>query len=219
MFSPTSWVAAALAVAVVAFPSVSAAAGIAEAAIPPAPDAQSLAVSALAYLEKGDEAAIGEAQLTEYRRGLELAQKAVALDESNADAQFALFATEGRIVLSDGPLPNPIQLYEARARLDKVLEIDPHHANALAAKGGLYRQLPWALGGDLDKAESYLTRAIEADPEAIGARIELAATYRDKGQTERCRPLLNEAVAIAEGQGKQRRVREANQLLAELSEQ
>jgi len=96
------------------------------------------------------------------------------------------------------------------------LELNPNHADALTAKGGLYRQLPWVLGGSLSVAETCLTKAIALDPEAVSARIELAETYRDMGQPERGLPLLQTAASIAEQQGKKRQLSEARTLLREL---
>lgn len=34
----------------------------------------------------------------------------------------------------------------AYRELNRTLELNPNHAEALAAKGGLYRELPWYLG-------------------------------------------------------------------------
>ncbi len=165
-------------------------------------------------LDAAEAAPTKQAKVEAYTQSRELAKEAVALDQANADAHFIVFATEGRLQLLKGTVPNPISLYKVQGRLDHVLELDPEHPGGLAAKGGLYRQLPWALGGDLAKAEDYLKRAIEQDPNAIGARIELAATYRDMGHTERCSALLDEAIALAEKQGKSHRKAEAEAVRA-----
>jgi len=180
--------------------------------------AQEFARQALDCLRRGEDAATEAAKVSAYRDGIDLAKQAVRLDETNVDAQFALFASEGRVALSEGIIPNPMNLYKARNQLDHILELDPNYADALAAKGGLYRQLPWALGGDLEVAEECLTRAIELNPEAIGARIELAATYRDMGYPERARPLLVKAVDIAKKQGRDQRLQQANHLLSEIEQ-
>ena len=65
-------------------------------------------------------------------------------------------------------------------------------------------------------AEECLTKAIASDPNAVSARIELAATYRDMGQPDRSLPLLDKAVVIAEREGKQRQAAEARTLLSQL---
>ena len=177
----------------------------------------SLAEEARVQLDSAEALADEDAgKLACYKKSRDLARQAIEIDESNADAHFILFATEGRIALMSGVIPNPLNLRKAQQRLDRVLEINPDHPHGLAAKGGLYRKLPWALGGSLDKAETYLKRSIEHDPGAIGARIELAKTYRDMGKSENCAPLLDRAIAIAVEQGKQHRVEQVNKLRSEL---
>ena len=84
-------------------------------------------------------------------------------------------------MLVEGVVPNPFNLIKINKQLDRTLDLDPNHADALAAKGGLYRQLPRLLGGSLSKAEKCLIQAIAYDPNAIDARIELAETYREMG--------------------------------------
>lgn len=180
------------------------------------PQSEELTKRALQYLEQAERAESKADKVGAYETGRDLAKQALALDDNNADAHFVVFATEGRLELLSGTVPNPMNLYKAQARLDHVLELDPSHSDGLAAKGGLYRQLPWMLGGDLDKAESYLKKAIDANPEAIGARIELAATYLAKGEKDKCPALLDQASALAKRQGKEYRLEEVAQLRAEI---
>lgn len=167
-------------------------------------------------MKRGEDETSPSAKLGAYQEGMALAKRALAIDDENADAHFALFATEGRIMLLEGVTPNPVSLLKVHRELDRCLELNPNHSDALAAKGGLYRQLPWVLGGDLDKAETCLKRSIEIDPNAVGARIELARTYRDKGKAELCGPLLTKAAELAQRMNKQRQLGEARQLLAEI---
>jgi len=178
--------------------------------------AQTLAEQALDNLRRGEDLIDKQQKLATYEKGLELASRAVALDEENADAHFAVFGNKGRILLLEGVGANPISLLQVNGDLERALELNPNHADALTAKGGLYRQLPWVLGGSLSVAETCLTKAIALDPEAVSARIELAETYRDMGQPERGLPLLQTAASIAEQQGKKRQLSEARTLLREL---
>lgn len=178
--------------------------------------AEHFASEAMARLRRAEDAPTADVEMAAYREALEFARRAVAADERNADAHFAMFASEGSIMLRTGASVNPINLMKVNRELDRALELNPRHADALAAKGGLYRQLPWVLGGDLSKAEDCLTRAVALDPNAVTARIELAATYRDMGQPERGLPLVERALQIAEGQGRRRKTAEAQHLLEEL---
>lgn len=178
--------------------------------------AQELAARAIAALKRGEDAREEEVKIAAYREGLDLARRAAAADDSNADAHFAIFANLGRLMLLEGAAPNPLNLLKVNRELERCLELNPNHSDALAAQGGMYRQLPWLLGGNLDKAEAALKRSIEIDPNAVGARIELALVYRDRGEPERGIALLEHAIVLAEQMNKQRQLGEARRLLEEL---
>jgi len=180
--------------------------------------AQMLANQALEHLVRGEDLTDKRLKLATYEKGLDLASRAVALDEENADAHFAVFGNKGRILLLEGVGANPVSLLQVNRDLERALELNPNHADALTAKGGLYRQLPWVLGGSLTVAEDCLTRAIALDPDAVSARIELAETYREMGQPERSVPLLRVAATIAEQQGKRRQLSEARTLMRTLND-
>lgn len=181
-------------------------------------EAQALATRALECLNRGEDLVDKQQKMAAYQEGLDLAKQAVALDDDNSDAHFAVFGNKGRILLLQGVGANPLSLLQVNGDLERALELNPNHADALTAKGGLYRQLPWVLGGNLNVAESCLTKAISLDPEAVSARIELAATYRAMGHPERGLPLLQKALSIAEQKGKMRQLREARDLMRELQD-
>lgn len=181
---------------------------------PAAEKAATLARRAVELMKRGEDATEPGAKRQLYEEGLRLAEEALALDERNADAHFARFATKGRLLLLNGATPNPWNLVRLNRDLDRALELNPNHPDALAAKGGLYRQLPWLLGGNQRKAEECLTKAIALQPEhAVGARLELAQLYFDRGERQRAVALLKTAIAIAERDGKSRQQREAEALL------
>jgi tetratricopeptide (TPR) repeat protein len=178
--------------------------------------AQALATRALECLNRGEDLVDKQQKMAAYQEGLDLAKQAVALDDENSDAHFAVFGNKGRILLLQGVGANPLSLLQVNGDLERALQLNPNHADALTAKGGLYRQLPWVLGGNLNTAEDCLTKAISLDPEAVSARIELAATYREMGHPERGVPLLEQAASIAQQKGKLRQLREARDLMKEL---
>ena len=122
----------------------------------------------------------------------------------------------GRWLETDGWLKNAFHLQALRRELDRALELDPNYADALAAKGGLYLQLPRFLGGDGVKAEALLVRAIELDPGAVGARLELADRYLALDRRDEARNLTHTALRLATEQEKPVFIRRATKLLEKI---
>jgi tetratricopeptide (TPR) repeat protein len=176
-----------------------------------------LARRSIACVERGDEAQTAAAKLTAYREGEAFARQAIALDDRSAEAHFALFARSGRLLLTSSAVVGPFSVGRTTREFDRALELDPNYAEALAARGALYRQLPRLLGGNTEKAEWYLTRTIELDPNAVVARIELAKIYSDEGDAQGSVALLETAAGIAAREGKCRSFAKARVLLHELA--
>jgi tetratricopeptide (TPR) repeat protein len=167
-------------------------------------------------LDRGEGSDDETVKLAWYSRGKDLAEQAIRQDDESPDAHFALFANWGRWLQTDGWLKNAFHLPALRRELDHALELDPNYADALAAKGGLYLQLPRFLGGDSVKAEALLVRAIELDPAAVGARLELAERYLEVDRRGEARDLTRTALRLADEQGKLYFVRRAATLLEKI---
>jgi tetratricopeptide (TPR) repeat protein len=167
-------------------------------------------------LDRGEGSDDETVKLAWYSRGKDLAEQAIRQDDESPDAHFALFANWGRWLQTDGWLKNAFHLPALRRELDRALELDPNYADALAAKGGLYLQLPRFLGGDGVKAEALLVRAIELDPAAVGARLELAERYLDIDRRNEARDLTHTALRLASEQGKPYLVQRAATLLGKI---
>lgn len=167
-------------------------------------------------LEQGEASNDDAVKLKWYDRGKGLAEKAIQLDDRDADAHFAMFANWGRWLQTDGWVKNAFQLPALWRELDRSLELEPNHPDALAAKGGLYLQLPGFLGGDLGKAEPLLLRSIAVDPNAVGARLELADCYLQQNRPAAARELATTALRLALAQHKQRFVARATALIEQI---
>src|SRR5258706_5968061 len=108
-----------------------------------------LTVQALALLEKGEDLSSEKERLAAYEEAERLARAAVELDDATADAYFAIFGNYGRRLLIDGGF-TPFKLLKVNEPLNRCLELNPDHSDALAARGGMYRQLPGIFGGSLE---------------------------------------------------------------------
>jgi tetratricopeptide (TPR) repeat protein len=137
-------------------------------------DVQALVDDAFAALDRGDAATDDASKLAAYRSAVERAEEAVRLDDSSADAHYALFCSLGRVTERRNPLVQALMLRRVRRELDRVLELDPQRSEALAAKAEMLLRLPRFIGGDLAEAETYVRRALLYDPTYWRAHILLA---------------------------------------------
>lgn len=170
----------------------------------------------LLCLQHGEDSDDAARKIEWYGRGKDLAERALELAPESADAHFALFANWGRMLQTDGWLKNAFHLPALQRELDRALELDPNHADALAAKGGLYLELPAFLGGDIRKAEPLLRRAVELDQESVAPRLELAECVLQQNQRDEARRLARTALRLAEKHGRERQVERAGKLLNEI---
>src|SRR5207244_10928732 len=109
----------------------------------------SLTASARAECDAGRRAPDREARKEHFDRGQALAERAVALDDNSAEAHFALFCNLGELMRLDGEnLSQIFQLRRLMAEVDRTLELNPNHVDAMAAKGELHVSIPSLLDGD-----------------------------------------------------------------------
>ena len=105
---------------------------------------------------------------------MRLAEQAVAVDDADAAAHFALFCALGKRVqdarLGAGMLTDVRRL---RHEIDRALELAPSDPELWAAKGAMLLSLPSLLGGDRSEAQRLLVRAFVADPDNRAARAYL----------------------------------------------
>ena len=111
------------------------------------------------------------------------AEKAIARFPEDPRSQFALFCSLGRkLETSKNHLRSVLLVRRAHRAVQKALALQPTHVDALVAHGAMLGQLPWMLGGDNDRAESLIRRAISLDPAFIPAHRELANLLRAQGR-------------------------------------
>jgi tetratricopeptide (TPR) repeat protein len=152
-----------------------------------------------------------------YRKAEALAESVLKADPNCAEAHFLLFATRGRRILANGPSVSDLwQLPALNAHLQRALELDPRHAHALAAKGGMLLDLPSFAGGDVKAAREYLERAVALNPGGVGTRVTFARVLMKQGEPVPARKQLLTAAHYACVLRQKDALVEVEQLLAKL---
>ena len=160
---------------------------------------ESLAKQALEECTNGRLATERNKRVVHFQQGQSLGERAVAANEENADAHFALFCNLGELLRVDGEsLTSIFGLRRMMVELERTLEINPAHIDALSAKGTLLVKLPRVLGGDLERGEQLLQRVMKQAPRSVNARLALARVWCQQGRHDDAVTLASEALALAE---------------------
>jgi tetratricopeptide (TPR) repeat protein len=110
-----------------------------------------------------------------------------------------------------------LQLVKLNKQLDEVLRLDPNHANALAARGGMLMKLPRIFGGNTTKGVEYLEKAVALDSTAIGKRLELAEAYHIVGREDDAKATAQSALEVAKQLDQPERVATCERFIVELA--
>lgn len=158
-----------------------------------------------------------ETAMALYRRASTEAEAALARNPQSPSANFVYFAATGRILLADGLTKNLFTLRNLDKKyLDRAIELDPHYANALAAKGGVLLDLPKLIGGDPAEGLRLLRQARALNPGGVGTRVSLAKALARNGDVEEARSEARKAAHLACMQWRRKALDEATALLDEL---
>ncbi|MCC6849265.1 MAG: hypothetical protein IT294_12260 [Deltaproteobacteria bacterium] len=176
-----------------------------------------LADSAMRECEQGQVAATRDQRVAHFERGRRLAEEAVTLDERSAPAHFAVFCNLGELLRVDGEkITSLLGFRKMMQALDRTLELDPNHLDALSSKGVLLVRLPTLLGGDAAKGETMLERVLREDAGCITARLTLAEIYADRGGRADAVALAAQARELAKASGRADKIAKADATLAKL---
>jgi hypothetical protein len=167
-------------------------------------------------LDDGERAPDDEGRRKAYEEAKKHADHAVELMPDSADARFAQFGADGRLAQIGGMAVAALQLVKLNNQLDEVLRLDPNHANALAARGGMLMKLPRLLGGNTSKGVEYLERSVALDSTAIGKRLELAEAYHIVGRDGDADAAAERALQTAQQLNEPDRVGTCERFIAEL---
>jgi len=153
-----------------------------------------------------------------YDHGLELANQALALDPTVADAHFAIFTNMGRKAERTGVGAQFMHVSKLKALLDKTIELDPNHAPAWEAKGEMLMRLPRLLGGSAAEGEKALRLSAALDPKWAKPPLRLAEVDLKNGRLAAARGEAQRARELALASSEEEYLREAEELLRKIDE-
>lgn len=179
-------------------------------------DGPSELAAAKKLIDAGEAAHDDEERKRAYEDAKRHADRAVQLMPNDADARFVQFAAEGRIAQMGGIAVAALQLVKLNKQLDEVLRLDPNHANALAARGGMLMKLPRLFGGNTTKGVEYLEKAVALDSTAVGKRLELAEAYHIVGRDDDAKNTAQNALEVAKQLNEPERVATCERFIVEL---
>ena len=197
---------------------LAAAAIIARSGVAAADDSASdLTTQAMRECELGQDASAHDERKAHFERGESLATKAVALDDQSAPAHFAVVCNLGELLRVDGEkLTSLLLLRRLMSEVDRTLELNPNHVDAMATKGTLLMRLPRVLGGNTQEGERLLREVVKRDDNAVTSRITLAKSCVGSGKREEGIQLASRALEIARQEGRADKVAEAQAALDQL---
>jgi len=157
-------------------------------------------------------------RLAHFEKGQRLGEQAVALDDQEAEAHFAVFCNLGELMRVDGELSltSIVSFRRLMNELDRTIELAPEHLDALSSRGTLLVRLPLILGGDRDKGEHLLRYVIKREPTSINARLSLAKSYSSQGRYQEALTLASEALTLARKQQRDDFIPEATKFISQL---
>lgn len=119
------------------------------------------------------------------------------VDQSNhARAHLVYGGVKAMIAHYGGPVSKLVNGTAVLPSLKSAERLQPETAGVKFGLGSFYLLAPAFAGGDLQKAEEYLTRAIEIDPLFIEAYVRLGQVYKLKGENSKYNEYLDKALAL-----------------------
>lgn len=138
----------------------------------------------------------------DFEQSVRLALKVIQQGRKNVDLSnyvraYSLYAgAKGMIAHYGGPLSKAINGTAVKPNLDKAQSLKPDTAGVLFGLGSYYLLAPGLAGGDKNKAEEYLKKAVEVDPLLADAYVRLAQLYNSRGERAKYDFYLNKALQI-----------------------
>jgi hypothetical protein len=160
------------------------------------------AKEAMDLCARGRASAVKADQRALLARGLAVAEEAIAADERDAWAHFAVFCNLGKQTeLAGVGIGSLMALRRLRREIDRTIELAPTFPDALLGKGEFLLSVPRILGGSPKEGEEFIRRALAVDPDYLGARLALTRALIDRGARAEAREEAERARVLCDQEG------------------
>ncbi len=149
-------------------------------------------------LQLGDEAPGRKEKRGWYVKARAVADTLRCRNPENPDGHMWWATAQGKIGQLDGVFSSAYMIGDLKQEYQRVLELDSGYALAWYALGRLYAELPFLLGGSLNRAEEYLRHGLAADPNYTLIRLELARVCVSRQRWSEARGELEALLATAQ---------------------
>lgn len=157
-----------------------------------------------------------------YERGEKFAKLAIENNQENPEAHFWFATNKGIVGKLNGVLNSLFMVDDLKKEAKRITELDTTHPGGHMLLGEIYKSLPGLMGGDKEKAIKEFETAIEKDSHFTAVYVTLANTYKDIGEKEKAKKVLNKLLSLEESRDKRRlelyEKEDAEKLLKEIEE-
>ncbi|MBN3038546.1 MAG: tetratricopeptide repeat protein [Candidatus Omnitrophica bacterium] len=138
----------------------------------------------------------------EFSESVRLAYKVKNFGQDDVDlsnytrAYLLIGGGKGMLAHYGGPVTKFMHGTGIYPNLKKAEKLQPDAPAVLFGLGSFYFLAPGVVGGDIDKAQDYLERAVKADPDFADAYVRLAQVYRMKGDEQKYQRYIEKAFQL-----------------------
>ena len=147
----------------------------------------------LAYIDFNDQ---------KYDEAVRLSSHVIAQGKDNVDvnnyarAHLIFAGAKGMIAHNGGPIVKVLHGTQVFPHLAQAQKLLPQSAQVYFGLGAYYLLAPGLVGGDLDKAQAHLQKAITLDPKLADAYVRLAQVYKARGNQAKYDYYLKKALEV-----------------------
>ena len=137
-----------------------------------------------------------------FNEAARLAYEVIRKGKNNSDLEnlvraYSMYAgAKGMLAHYGGPLSKAVNGLAVKLNLDKAEKLNPKSVAVLFGLGSYYLLAPEIAGGDIEKAEYYLKKAIEIDPFFTDVYVRLAQLYELKDDNDKYVLYINKAFQL-----------------------